>query len=75
MNIDPRGILLTEKVDVAWLKMLKPQYFKDFIKFDILPEENKVFLGCRFIHIPTDCLEDHKKPAKNYTEVIYFTNR
>jgi len=45
MKIDPRGILLTEKVDVEWLKKLEPQYFKDFIKFDILLEENKVFVG------------------------------
>ena len=33
MKIDPRGVLLTEKVDVEWLKKLTPQYFKDFIKF------------------------------------------
>jgi len=55
MKIDPRGILLTEKIDVAWLKNLEPQYFKDFIKFDILPEEDKVFFGMQ-IHSHTNGL-------------------
>ena len=45
MKIDPRGILLTEQIDITWLKKLEPQFFKNFIKFDILPEENKVFFG------------------------------
>ena len=27
MKIDPRGVLLAEKVDVAWLKKLEPQFF------------------------------------------------
>jgi hypothetical protein len=55
MKIDPRGILLTDKVDIAWLKKLEPQYFKDFIKFDILLEENKVFFGMQ-IHSHTNGL-------------------
>jgi len=48
-------MLLTEQVDVAWLKKIEPQYFKDFIKFDILLEESKVFVGMQ-IHSHTNGL-------------------
>jgi hypothetical protein len=70
MRIDPRGILLTEKVSIAWLKNLQPQYFKDFIKFDILPEEDKVFFGMQ-IHSHTNGLLGGSQKTR---EMLYGGN-
>lgn len=42
---NPRGILLKENVDMNWLKKLEPRYHKDFIKFVVNTETNRVVVG------------------------------
>ena len=45
MEIDIRGVLLTQKVNIDWLKELEPQHFNDFIKFVVYPDQEQVFIG------------------------------
>jgi len=55
------------------LKKLKPQYFKDFIKFDILLVENKLFVGMQ-IHSHTNGLlgGSHKTREKFMQQIDLF---
>lgn len=70
MLVDPRGVLLTSKVDIEWLKNLEPQYFGDFIKFVIYPEKEYVFVGMQ-IHAHANGLLDGKA---NTREKLYGGN-
>ena len=56
MNIDRNGLLLTEKVDMDFLKNLTPQFFKEdnYIKFVIDATNNNVVVG---MEIHSDCLD------------------
>lgn len=45
MKIERRGVILTDNVDIDWLKSLEPQFFSDFIKFVVNPKTNKVCIG------------------------------
>ena len=42
---DRRGIILTDNVDLSFLKSITPRYNEDFCKFVIHKEQNKVCLG------------------------------
>jgi len=44
-DVDHRGIVLTEQVDIDWLRNLNPQRFMKFIKFTIDPNSEKVCVG------------------------------
>ena len=63
MEIDIRGILLTQKVNLQWLKDLSPQHFEDFIKFVIYPEQENVFIGMQ-IHSHANGLLDGKESTR-----------
>jgi len=63
MDIDIRGVLLTHKVNIDWLKNLKPQHFDDFIKFVIYPEQEQVFIGMQ-VHSHANGLLDGKESTR-----------
>jgi len=52
MEISSRGIILTDNVNIDWLKALTPQYFSDYIKFVIDVETTRVCVG---MEIHRDC--------------------
>lgn len=39
------GILLTDNVDMSWIKSITPQYHKQFCKFIVDTKSNKVIIG------------------------------
>ena len=45
MLIDNRGIVLTDVVDLDYLKNYEPQYFTEYIKFVVDLETKKVAIG------------------------------
>lgn len=55
-NVDPnagkRGILLTDNVNLDWLKCVEPRHFNDYIKFVVNPNTNKVCVG---MQVHRDC--------------------
>ena len=55
MNIDRNGLLLTQKVDIEFLKNLSPQFFEadNYIKFVIDETNGNVIVG---MEIHRDCL-------------------
>lgn len=56
MNIDRNGLLLTERVDMQFLKELEPQFFinEGYIKFVIDEKTDSVVVG---MEIHKDCIE------------------
>lgn len=52
-NIDRRGIILTDNVNLDFLKSLSPRYNEDFCKFVVNKSLNKVAVGMD-IHAQTD---------------------
>lgn len=56
MRIDRRGLLLTEYVDMAFLKQLEPQFFRSdgYVKFVIDEKTQSVVVG---MEIHRDCIE------------------
>lgn len=52
MDISNRGIILSENVDIEWLRSLNPQYFNDYIKFVIDVDNNRICVG---MEIHRDC--------------------
>lgn len=42
---EPRGILLTDNVDINWVNSIEPRYFDDFVKFIVNKQSNEVVIG------------------------------
>lgn len=46
---DPKkGILLTDTVDMDWLRSVTPRYYNDYIKFVVDFEANQLYVGMDF---------------------------
>ncbi len=45
MEVDVRGIILTDNVDLNWLNELTPRYYPDFVKFVVSTATNRVVVG------------------------------
>lgn len=71
MNINDRGIILTDNVDIDWLKKLEPQFFPDYIKFVINPESNRVCVG---MEVHRDCEVNMGNIDDLYGGNIFFEN-
>lgn len=67
---DHRGILLTDNVDMDWLKSIEPRYFPDFVKFTIDRAKNQVCVGME-VH-KNCCLCDDGNTNDIYGGNIYF---
>ena len=39
------GIILTDNVDIDWLRSLTPRHFEDYVKFVVNPNTNQVCVG------------------------------
>lgn len=52
MIVPRQGIILTDTVDLAWLKSLEPQFYEDFIKFVVDTNTTRVCVG---MDIHRDC--------------------
>lgn len=52
MIVPRQGIILTDTVDLAWLKSLEPQFYEDFIKFVVDTKTTRVCVG---MDIHRDC--------------------
>jgi len=48
-----RGILLTDRVDMAWLESVYPRFYDDYIKFVVDFERRRVHVG---MDISADCI-------------------
>lgn len=69
-HTDHRGILLTDNVDLEWLKQIEPRYFPDYVKFTIDKNTNKICVG---MEVHKDCeLCDAGKTDGIYGGNIYF---
>lgn len=44
-NVGKLGIVLTDNVDMEWLKTLQPRHFQDYVKFVVNPSSNQVCVG------------------------------
>ena len=42
---DQRGIILTDNVDLEWINSLTPRYHKEYVKFVVDMQNNKVVIG------------------------------
>lgn len=67
---DHRGILLTDNVDMEWLKQITPRYFPDYVKFTVDKDTNKVCVG---MEVHKDCkVCDLEDTSSIYGGNIYF---
>lgn len=73
-NTSRDGILLTDNVDIDFLKEVSPRYHNDFIKFIVDTKNNKVVVG---MDIHADGLSLIKNYDINhvYGGNIYFENK
>lgn len=39
------GLVLTDNVDMNWLRQLEPRHFEDYVKFVVNPKTNQVCVG------------------------------
>ncbi len=57
-NIDTEagklGIILTDNVDMSWLRSLTPRHFDKYVKFVVNPKTNKVCVG---MQVHRNCAE------------------
>ncbi len=55
-NIDTEvgkfGVILTDNVNIEWLKSLTPRHFEDYVKFVVNPSTNQICVG---MQIHRDC--------------------
>ena len=70
MNIDRNGLLLTEKVNMDFLKNLTPQFFDtdNYIKFVIDGTNNNVVVGMEIHRDCTDLLAENREYSLNFDE-------
>ncbi len=67
---DQRGIILTDNVDLEWIRKLEPRYHKEYAKFVVDMKKNKVVIGMD-VHADAKMLLD--SPEEDlYGGNIYF---
>lgn len=49
------GIILTDNVNMDWLRQLSPRHFDDYVKFVVNPKTNKVSVG---MQVHRNCAEE-----------------
>lgn len=70
-NVDKLGIVLTDNVDLEWIKNVQPQFFEGRIKFDVNLKLNKVALGMSVHSYTQKEMGDNKDLFGGW---IYFKN-
>ena len=68
-HTDRRGIVLTDNVDLDFLKAIKPRYNEDFCKFTIHKAQNRVCVG---MDIHAQCDLNNGEEAEIYGGNIFF---
>lgn len=70
MEIDRNGLLLTERVDIDFLKNLTPQFFfeESYIKFVIDGTNNNVVVGMEIHRDCLDILAQNREYSLNFDE-------
>lgn len=70
MNIDRNGLLLTERVDMEFLKNLSPQFFDadNYIKFVIDGTNNNIVVGMEIHRDCLDLLAQNREYSLNFDE-------
>ena len=68
-NTDRRGILLTDNVDMDFLKRIDPRYNEDYCKFTIHKALNKVCVG---MDIHAQCEINNGEEEELYGGNIFF---
>lgn len=63
------GVLLTDNVNMEWLRSVEPRYFDDFIKFVINTRTNQVWVG---MEIHADCVTNYSDYKHYYGGNIFF---
>ncbi len=69
-EVSPRGIVLTDNVNMDWLKKLTPRYHPNFVKFVVNAETNTVCVGMDVHKDAQPLLADSEKPL--YGGNIFF---
>ena len=69
MNISDKGIILTDNVDMEFLKSLSPRFHSKYVKFVINVESNQVCIG---MDVHANCLLN--KGNKGEEEHLYGGN-
>lgn len=68
-EVDSRGVMLTDNVDMEWLKTVTPRYYDEYIKFVVNVDTNRVHIG---MDIHADCVGPGEDPAPYYGGNIFF---